>query len=130
MLNTLDEWQGYISQLAGDRLRSKAIAANTQAFANQMLDEGHDLMYVERIVLMFVRQLAATGQQIPGGGAFDMVDMADLDPKARTFMAGPMSEDQVADLIQNPPEEPPDEVDTLEAEADEADLSDKWGEPL
>jgi hypothetical protein len=130
MLNTLDEWQGYISQLAGRRLLSKAIAANTQAFTDQLLDESYDIAHVEQIVLMFVRQMAATGMAIPGGGAFDMADMASLDPKARQFMASPMSEAEVAEIEANPPAEPPDEVDQAAEEADAVDLEENWGDSL
>ena len=130
MLNTLDEWQDYISQLAGKPLRSKVLAANSQEFVNQLLDEGFDLDYVGAIMLLFVRQMAATGMSIPGGGAFDLIEMADLDPKAREFMANPMGEREVAEIKVNPPTEPPDEVDEEVMAADETDLEEDWGEPL
>jgi len=128
MFQTLDEWQDYIGQLAGNRLLSKAIAANTQAFADIMLDEGYDLDFVEAVVRMFVRQLVRTETFIPGGGAFDLADMAALDPVARK--GATLSRKEIEAMEENPPPEPPDEVDEMADEADEVDLDEDWGEPL
>jgi len=128
MFETIEDWEVYISQLAGKALRSKARAANSQAFVDIMLDEGHDLAFVEQIVLAFVRQLARTGGYIPEGGAFDMANMADLDPTAR--QGATMSPEEADEMAANPPPEPPDEVDEMVVEADEVDLADEWGDPL
>jgi hypothetical protein len=129
MLNTIEEWQDYIGKLAGGSLRSKVLAANTQPFVRMMRDEGFDIDFIESILLAFVRQLVLTDQIVPDDdGAFDLVDMADTDPVcAKTI---PMSPDQIQRLIDNPPDEPPDAVDLMAAEADESDLDDEWGETL
>jgi hypothetical protein len=83
MPKTLEEWQAYIRQLAGGGLRSKGINANTQIFADALLEEGYMMADVEQIVLMFIRQFVATNQKIPEGGAYDMVAMAAEDTVAQ-----------------------------------------------
>lgn len=107
--STLPEWETYIQQLAGEDLRSKAINANTQLFANALLEEGYTLADVEQIILYFVRQLAATGQKIPEDGSYNMVEMAQRDPIAKRGMT--MTEEEADALADNPPSEGPDSVD-------------------
>lgn len=126
MLQTIEEWQDYIGRLAGAPLRSKVLAANSEEFVRQMRDEGFDIPFIKEIMLAFVRQLTLTGGMVPDNdGAFDLVDLAETDPVCIKTI--PMSSDQVQILIDDPPEEPPDEVDEMAAEAD---LDDEWGETL
>lgn len=76
---TLDQWEQYIQSLTGQELWSKAIAANTQGFADDLRASGLDMSEIKQVILFFVRQLVATGQRIPVGGAFGMVGMAETD---------------------------------------------------
>ena len=100
---TVAEWKTYIGQLAGQALRSKTIAANSQAFVTAMREEGKAMSEVTAIVTAFMRQLAATGQAIPGGGVYDLPGMADIDLIA---MRGPTIDPaRVAWMIANPPQD-------------------------
>lgn len=118
MPQTIEEWNVYISQLAGESLRSKGINANTQMFADALMEEGYELADVERIVLAFVRQFVATGQKIPEGGAWDMVEMAATDSICQQGTL--LSEEQVDRLAASPPMEGMDTVDqALQSAADE-----------
>ena len=82
---SLPEWGQYVQTLAGSALRSKAIAVNSQRFLDLYRDQdGFTTGDVRQIILYFVRQLVATGQKIPEGGAYDMVKLARLDDVART----------------------------------------------
>jgi hypothetical protein len=112
MLETQEEWRAYIRRLAGPALRSKVIAANSQQFANSLLEEGKDLAYLEDILGMFVQQMLATGMKFPEGGAYDL---RSLDPLIK---AAKLSPEQVAALAAHPVEEPPDAVDALVATAE------------
>jgi len=117
MPKTLEEWEAYILQLAGADLRSKGINANTQMFADALLEEGSTMADVEQLILMFARQFVATGQKIPEGGAFDMVGMAIADPVAQQ---GPvMSEEEADHLAAHPPDDGVDSVDRALLEAAE-----------
>lgn len=119
MPKTLEEWQAYVRQLAGADLRSKGINANTQMFADALLEEDYEMSDVEQIILFFVRQFVATGQKIPEGGAWDMVTMAADDPVSQR---GPtMTEEEADDLAINPPDEGEDSIDQELAEASQDD---------
>lgn len=98
------EWTAYVKSLAGMNLRSKAIAINTQKFMDLMKSkEDFTTNQVKQIILLFVRQLVATGQKIPEGGAYDLVELARLDPIARVTPI--MGEFEVQQLISRQVEE-------------------------
>lgn len=80
--SSLVEWEQYIQNLAGQDLFSQAVAANTHTFARTLVEEGAGMADVEQIMLLFVRQLRATGTKIPEGGPFNLVTMALVDPVA------------------------------------------------
>ena len=80
---TVTEWEEYIEKLAGPALWSKAIAAKSQKFVDALLSEGMGMESIHLIMIYFVRQCARTGMKVPGGGAFDLVAMAEVDPVAR-----------------------------------------------
>ena len=101
MVMTMSQWEQYIKSLAGQNLWSKAIAANTQTFAAGLLAEGLTMPEVRQIILLFVRQLVATGQRIPAGGAFGMQGMAEIDPVA--LQGATMPIEQVAQLEASAP---------------------------
>ena len=105
------DWEIYVKKLAGEPLRSKAIQANTQRFAPRMLGEGYTMADVGKIVLFFVRQMAAVGRMLPAGGAFDLDLMAKQDPVARRGIT--MSEEQATSLEASTPEEPSDNFEGL-----------------
>jgi hypothetical protein len=95
---SLPEWEQYVQTLAGSALRSKAIAVNSQQFMDMMrIQEGFSVVDVRQIILYFVRQLVATGQKIPEGGAYDMLRLARTDDVARTMPV--LSEQAVQDMI-------------------------------
>lgn len=81
--NSLAQWATYIQGLAGRPLYSQAVAANTHTFARTLLEEGATMGDVEQVLLLFVRQLRATGTKVPGGGPFNLPLMAMMDPDAR-----------------------------------------------
>jgi len=74
--NTLQDWQAYIDGLSGMPLWSKAVAANSQAFVDTLIEEGFGMSDVQEILTMFARQLRATGQKLPTTGAFDLVELS------------------------------------------------------
>jgi len=83
---TLPEWEQYVQTLAGRALRSKAIAVNSQKFLDMMrTQEGFSVSDVRAIITLFVRQLVATGQKIPEGGAYNLVLLARTDDVARNI---------------------------------------------
>lgn len=97
--HTLGEWEIYIKGLAGRALWSKAVAANSHTFARDLLAEGLTMGEIEQIMLLFARQLRATGCKVPEGGPFDLVTMALVDDMAQK---GPtMSEEQAISLAAN-----------------------------
>ena len=108
---TLPEWEAYIQQLAGDPLRSKAINANSQAFTDMLLEEGFLMAEVKTILTYFVRQLVATGQALPGKGAFDLYEIAQNDSVASVGML--LDDTEVEEMAGNPP--PEAEEDSLTA---------------
>lgn len=81
--NNLTEWGQYVQGLAGAKLYSQTIAANTHSFARTLVEEGATMGEVEQILLQFVRQLRAIGVKVPEEGAFDLVTMALVDEVAR-----------------------------------------------
>jgi len=109
VLQTLEEWEAYIQQLAGQPLRSKGINANTVGFTQSMATHGFTTDDVAQIILFFVRQFVATGQKIPTSGLYDMPGMALADPVCREMQV--MSEEDAEMLAANPPPEPEDEED-------------------
>ena len=80
---SLGEWEAYIKTLVGENLFSKAVAINTQRCADILKEDGFSMADFQKIVVMFVRQCAATDTRIPIGGAYNMVTMARTDPIAR-----------------------------------------------
>ena len=108
---TLDDWSAYVRNLSGKRLFSQVVNANTQGFARELVDEGTMTMAdVEKLMLIFVRQLRATGTKVPSGGGFNLVNMALTDPIARK---GPTMSEEEADLPESMYEAPP--VDDLDS---------------
>jgi len=104
ILQTLEEWESYIQQLAGQPLRSKGVNANTISFTKSMAKHGFTTDDVAQIILYFVRQFVATGQKIPTSGLYDMPSMALGDP---VCMQGVQMEEYEADaLAAKPPSEP------------------------
>lgn len=86
---SMDDWEDYVSALSGEGLRSNVINANTQAFVNLMLDEGYRLAEIEAIMRKFVRRMAGLEMKIPEGGAFDLIQIYEEDPVAKTFAEEP-----------------------------------------
>jgi len=109
---TLDDWAVYVRNLSGKRLFSQVVNANTQGFARELVAEGTMTMAsVEKLMLLFVRQLRATGTKVPSGGGFDLVTMALTDPIARK---GPTMSEEEADLLEVGYEAPPvDDMDSF-----------------
>ena len=120
-LATLAEWQSYISRLAGPVLWSAVVNANTQQFADQLRDGGLLLSQVDQIIKLFIKQLLATGQKIPEGGAYDLQLLAETDPAVQgTPMLLP---EQIEALRQQPAAAPTgtDDVDVALAALEAAD---------
>jgi len=70
---------------------------------------------VEQIMLLFVRQLRATGTKVPEGGPFDLINMALTDPVARK---GPTMSETEAEALEAKGVEPTiDDFDQFELEA-------------
>jgi hypothetical protein len=95
--SNLAEWANYISGLSGHPLFSQAVAANTVGFGRQLVAEGMSMWEVQQLMLLFVRQLRATGTKVPGGGAWNLVNMALTDPIARK---GPTMSEEEAELLE------------------------------
>ena len=102
--------------MAGKDLRSQAIAANTFSFVRTLLSEGFSVDDVEPLMMLFVRQLRATGTKVPSGGAYDLVAMALTDERARQ---GPLMSEEHAELLELQ-KGPPlmDDFDVFDLEAD------------
>lgn len=111
---SLGEWAEYIKGLAGEPLFSQAAAANSQAFSKMLIDEGASMADVEQVMLLFVRQLRATGTKVPEGGPWDLATMALTDPVARK---GPTMSEMEADLLALEHRPVTDDFDTFELEA-------------
>ena len=70
---------------------------------------------VEQILLLFVRQLRATGTKVPEGGPFDLINMALTDHEARK---GPSMTEEEAEVLELSYQEPTtDDFDTFDLEA-------------
>jgi len=112
---TLNEWQEYVSTMAGAELRSQTIAANTIRFVRILLAEGFSIDDMEPLMMLFVRQLRATDTGVPHGGCYDLVTMALTDPIAKR---GPqMSEEEAGMLALDHRPAQVDEFDQFELEA-------------
>ena len=97
----LQEWKDYIGKLAGQPLWSKTIAANTQTFIDSLRAEGMSMDDIYQIILTFMRQIVATGGILPGGGAYDLRGMAEIDT---ICMKGVVFDDQTIEfMMANPP---------------------------
>ena len=103
--SSLPEWEMYIQGLTETDLYSKAIAANTHSFARSLLHEGATMGDVEQIMLLFTRQLRATGVKIPESGAFDLVMMALVDATARKGITYSQEELELSKSLDNPQED-------------------------
>ncbi len=73
---TLDEWATYVNQFSGGQLWSKAVAANSQRFVTQMVDEGYPMDDVKAILGFFVQRMMSLEMKLPEQGVFDLVEMA------------------------------------------------------
>ena len=111
---TVTEWAQYIKGLSGQALFSQATAANSQSFARTLTQEGLTMQQVEKIMLLFVRQLRATGTKVPVGGTWDLLNMALTDPVARQ---GPTLSEEEAEFLAVTNESTSDELDDFELEA-------------
>jgi|AACY02.2.fsa_nt_gi hypothetical protein len=111
---SLGEWAEYIKHLAGEPLYSQAVAANSQAFSQMLLEEGATMADVEQVMLLFVRQLRATGTKVPEGGPWDLVTMALTDPEARK---GPTMSEKEAEFLATTFKSGTDDFDMFELEA-------------
>lgn len=112
-LNTLSDWAQYVVELTGDQLRSKAIAANTQRFADSLRAEGMSMDDIQIVIRLFVQQLIAMDQKIPEGGAFDLHRIARQEAQAGTVAV--MTEEEAATLAGNPVEPPDGLEEALQA---------------
>jgi hypothetical protein len=78
-------------------------------------EEGFSIDHMVPLMLLFVRQLRATGTKVPGGGLYDLVNMALTDPIARK---GPTMSEEEAKLLEVQYEPPPtDDLDVFDTEA-------------
>lgn len=110
---TIEEWADYIEELGDSVLYSQAVAANSHQFAKTLVAEGLTMQHVEEIMLLFVRRLRAMGIKVPGGGVWDLVNMALTDPVARRGVQ--MSEEEAA-AVSTPSQV--DDLDDFELEAE------------
>ena len=69
---TVEEFTSEINRLEGERLRSSAIAFNTQRFVDTLLEDGFVISDVKRIFVAYARRFAATGQRAPDEGAVNL----------------------------------------------------------
>ena len=69
---TVQEFENEINMLVGERLRSSAIAFNTQRFVDSLLEDGFVIGDVKRIFEAFARRFVATGQRAPDEGAVNL----------------------------------------------------------
>lgn len=72
---SLPEWATYVAGLEGHDLYSKLVAANSQTFAQTLLEEGMSMKDVEQVLALFVRQCQTAQVPVPFGGAFDLHQM-------------------------------------------------------
>jgi len=117
---TLDEWKAYIDQLAGDQLRNKTIQANRQPFVDTLLEEGLSMSDIEQVFVFLVGQMKAVGMKIPEGGAFDLIEIADM--KCSDIL--PLSEEAIERLESHQMVDLPDHIDKF---TEDADLAMDWG---
>ncbi len=122
---TLPEWQALIDQLAGSNLRSKAIAANSQQFAEMLLEDGYSMDDVAVIMEGLVTQMVITKMSPPGGGVWDLQGMADAMYSPLSIQ--PLDDDEIERMVDNQPIDPPDNVD---AATEAAGLDDAWGQEM
>jgi len=60
------EWAAYIGSLQGASLRSKALAAGSVDFVQQLQSEGYSAKEISAIFDMFAEQFDVDGQDPPG----------------------------------------------------------------
>lgn len=77
---TLQDWAAYVATLDGERLVSKARAANTVAFTRTLGDEGLTPDEIETVLGLFARQAARRGVRIGDAGLFDFDALAKRAP--------------------------------------------------
>ena len=92
----LDEWETYISQLAGLELSVQTDTANSQTFISMMAEEGRDVAWCKQILMLFVRQCKATGARLPSGGMYNLDILATMDEVAS--MGVQMTEEAAEEL--------------------------------
>lgn len=73
---TLEDWARYIASLRGEGLWSKAIAANSITFVEQLLEEGYSPDEVETIMILLGQQFGRVGQTPPGRALYDLAELA------------------------------------------------------
>lgn len=73
---TLEEWRRYIAQLEGEPLRSKAIAANTARFVQELSREGYSGEEIRGIFTLLAQRFSETGQAPPTAGFFDLAALS------------------------------------------------------
>lgn len=74
---TLVDWQVYVDQLEGPDLWSKAIAANTQRFVDQLIRiDGLTMDDARSVIQMFALRIITTQGRLPDGGAYDLQTLA------------------------------------------------------
>ena len=121
---TEGEWRAYVAQLAGPELRSKAIAANTMLFFDQLMGDGYSIAEVRRILVFFGLQMKSVDMQLPDGGAYDYHTLV-LDYSEEGGQYLELSEAQADALAAHPPDEGADDLDKALNQIDlEADWSD------
>lgn len=114
----LHEWATYISSMSGEPLFSQTVAANSQTFSQALLKENFSMWEVEQIMLLFVRQLRATGTKVPDGGPWDLNMMALTDPVAKQGQTMTVEESQLLELQHEPAVTDDFDIFELEAAAD------------
>lgn len=92
----LDEWEEYVSMLAGRELQAQTDTANSQAFISMMAEEGRDVAWCRQILMLFVRQCKAVGVRLPSGGMYNLDIIATMDEIAS--MGVQMSEEEADEL--------------------------------
>lgn len=81
--STVEEMIGEIYGCDRKALFSKARAANTMQFVKGLRGDGISMEDIERIYLAFARMFVNLNMALPEDGAFNLKEMALLDPIAR-----------------------------------------------
>jgi len=90
------EWANYISTLSGEQLRSKAIAANSIRFVQELQADRLDPDSINHVFRLLARQFVATGQEPPSDGYVDLKQIAETDPEIQLQYQTFVAEDDMA----------------------------------